>query len=835
MTTLSRPRSSIRRSATSAPKHLPLALRDVLAALTLLALTTLAIVAGPHTGGGIEHGDSYGFFIPMYSYLGEQLRAGNIPSWNPHQFSGAPFAGDPESGWMYLPAMLLYTLFSPFRAFTLFAAFHVAFAGLTAYALGRVLGFTVLAALTTGIAYMFSPFVEAGSCCGVRAQVAVWLPLSILGVELALRSGSWLGRAGWWSVTGIAISQMLSGWLGQGAYYGLLTIGAYLFFRTLVSPPATHRVPSERLITLATHSTAILLLGFGLAAAGVLPRIDAVSRSNLAGGEYQGNAAEAGETTGWHLMHALDRVLSEDDGRYQWYLAGAVFALAVVAPMIARRRSLMTFFAVFAIAVFFLPFEPTLLHELLYAVLPRFEVLHQHVSSRSLVMFFLGPALMAGATVDAIARRPCGASLPLRIMLLGPLLFLMAAYLLVTDRREVGQVTFVGVFGVACLLGVAVMFSLPRLWNRRAAHVATATLLPALLALVVFWDPTGSQVLASFRDNGVELPSTPTNIRTLGCLSGPSQAATFLQAQSAQAGQGPWRYVGTDLAHVGAQSGRWQGYWHDLEERDVQRLLVVNQALCLNLYDLQGSNPVQVRRYVEYLAALNGHEQEYHESNVLQGGFSSPLLDALSARYLIVPNELDPGRPDLLHLHQRFPVVYADTGVHILDNREAFPRAWLVYQATQVPAGEALPLLTSERIDLAMTAVLESVPPDLAVPTDPAADRVTVQSYAPDEIALTTYTDAPGMVVLSEVYDPNWQAYLDGDAVPVVVADHVLRAVAVPAGEHRLELRHESRSLQLGLLISALTGTLITLVAVALIVRQRRGRQRRPTAAILGL
>jgi uncharacterized membrane protein YfhO len=152
-----------------------------------------------------------------------------------------------------------------------------------------------------------------------------------------------------------------------------------------------------------------------------------------------------------------------------------------------------------------------------------------------------------------------------------------------------------------------------------------------------------------------------------------------------------------------------------------------------------------------------------------------------------------------------------------------------------VPAGEALPLLTSGRIDLATTAVLESAPPDLAVPTDPAADRVTVQSYAPDEIALTTRTDAPGMVVLSEVYDPNWQAYLDGDAVPVVVADHVLRAVAVPAGEHRLELRYESRSLQLGLLISALTGTLITLVAVALIVRQRRRRERRPTAATLGL
>src|SRR5215475_3593848 len=38
-------------------------------------------------------------FYPWYSYLGEQLRAGHLPLWNPYQFAGTPFAADPESGW----------------------------------------------------------------------------------------------------------------------------------------------------------------------------------------------------------------------------------------------------------------------------------------------------------------------------------------------------------------------------------------------------------------------------------------------------------------------------------------------------------------------------------------------------------------------------------------------------------------------------------------------------------------------------------------------------------------------------------------------------------------
>src|SRR4051794_2933298 len=52
-------------------------------------------------------------FYPWYTFLGEQLRAGHIPVWNPYQFAGAPFAADPESGWMYLPAMLAFTLLAP--------------------------------------------------------------------------------------------------------------------------------------------------------------------------------------------------------------------------------------------------------------------------------------------------------------------------------------------------------------------------------------------------------------------------------------------------------------------------------------------------------------------------------------------------------------------------------------------------------------------------------------------------------------------------------------------------------------------------------------------------
>jgi hypothetical protein len=48
----------------------------------------------------------------------------------------------------------------------------------------------------------------------------------------------------------------------------------------------------------------------------------------------------------------------------------------------------------------------------------------------------------------------------------------------------------------------------------------------------------------------------------------------------------------------------------------------------------------------------------------------------------------------------------------------------------------------------------------------------------------------------------------------VYVADHVLRAVAVPAGEHSLEMRYESAALSVGLVISLAAAAVLLGLAI---------------------
>nr|MBA3951453.1 YfhO family protein [Rubrobacter sp.] len=224
----------------------------------------------------------------------------------------------------------------------------------------------------------------------------------------------------------------------------------------------------------------------------------------------------------------------------------------------------------------------------------------------------------------------------------------------------------------------------------------------------------------------------------------------------------------------------------------------------------------------EYIAALNRKSQGYHNTDVVPQGLDSPLLDLLNVRYIIVPSVAQTEQNVLRELKDTHPTVYSDDRVDVLENRDALPRAWIVHSAKQVTQTETLRLLGSGEVDPRRTALLERPPPDLARPDDASADRASVTTYEADRIRLRTSTGASGLLMLSEAYYPAWKAYVDGQPVPLYAADHVLRAVPVPAGEHTVELRYESWSLRAGVAISL--GFCLALI-VLVTARARRWRK----------
>jgi len=59
-----------------------------------------------------------------------------------------------------------------------------------------------------------------------------------------------------------------------------------------------------------------------------------------------------------------------------------------------------------------------------------------------------------------------------------------------------------------------------------------------------------------------------------------------------------------------------------------------------------------------------------------------------------------------------------------------------------------------------------------------------------EEVALQVTTTMPGYLRLADPYDPGWTVTVNGKPEQILVADHYLRAVYLPAGEHELVFRY---------------------------------------------
>lgn len=102
--------------------------------------------------------DLLAFFLLWYAFGGDRLDLLNVPGWNPHAFSGPPFAGDPASGWRYLPVMLFVPLLPAVAAFEAIVVFQLAVAAFSTHAFARVLGLRTIASLAAAVVFAFGPF-----------------------------------------------------------------------------------------------------------------------------------------------------------------------------------------------------------------------------------------------------------------------------------------------------------------------------------------------------------------------------------------------------------------------------------------------------------------------------------------------------------------------------------------------------------------------------------------------------------------------------------------------------------------------------------------------------
>lgn len=159
-----------------------------------------------------------------------------------------------------------------------------------------------------------------------------------------------------------------------------------------------------------------------------------------------------------------------------------------------------------------------------------------------------------------------------------------------------------------------------------------------------------------------------------------------------------------------------------------------------------------------------------------------------------------------------------DEGTRLHRLQEPQPWAFVVHEVQFArDSDDAFTLLSAPGFDSLRTVILEE---PLPVPVRGGSGRAEVVLHQPHQIILEAELDEPGVLVVSEIFYPGWNAYVDGQRVPVYRANGILRAVLLDAGSHQVRMAYEPLSFRVGALISVISW----LVLIATIFWRSRKR-----------
>jgi len=90
---------------------------------------------------------------------------------------------------------------------------------------------------------------------------------------------------------------------------------------------------------------------------------------------------------------------------------------------------------------------------------------------------------------------------------------------------------------------------------------------------------------------------------------------------------------------------------------------------------------------------------------------------------------------------------------------------------------------------------------------------IRLESYLPNQLVYTYQSNADQLVVFSEIfYDKGWNAYINGNPVPHIKVNYILRGMKVPAGEGEIVFKFEPSTYSIGKASTWISSVLILLL-----------------------
>jgi hypothetical protein len=793
--------------------------RPALLPALLLALTLLYMMPFVRPSTGREALDGHDLVdqqYPLLSFIFDSVHDGRgLPLWNPYQFAGQSTVANPQSTLFYPPAWIALPTLGVPRGVGWLAALHLWLGAWGMALFVRRIGASVGGALIGGIVYAFSALMGAHLGAGHLNYVlcAAWLP--------------WIAAAYLWSVQrGGSVRSALPGAAVMGLcilsgyppllYFALIWLAALWVYETYRGLPHPLTLPMSTPVPLRREGGAssskidsnsasplqparelgsgfwrtlrplIVIVGVGaiLGAALLIPAAQFTLRSTRTQGaslEFSNSyALPGGQLITLVFPNLFGHPHLDDQGYWGLPFYEEVTAyfgiLPLVAILLALRagarpyRTLLLILVMVGVVVS-LGIDGGLFPAL-YWLLPGYSIFR--VPSRALYFVVAGASGLVALFITDL--QDVGAEA--RSQLLRPairwLLPLLGAGTVVTslgfmayftahstDKDPPWRMLYSGnVIGVAL---VAIGLTWLALWLWRDGHSSSTRTAFVVTALVVLFDVWHiSQPLITV--SAIDVPPL-------------------------------WKA----LAHVAPASP------------DFRVMTVPNQiiwqagAAYTRHLNASGYDPLVNDAYQRLLDASSYNP-------------TSPVMALLGVRYVISNKPYEwsqlPGIELLSLLSQ-------DGGWYIYEVRNPLPRAFITPQTLTLDDERARQQIASGAINPSMVAITDH---DVGCPPGGAGEAVPARivRYEPNVVELDA--DQPGLLVLTDSYDPNWIATLDGQTAELLRVDTALRGVCLSPGAHRVRFEYRPMGFYVGVALSMI-GWSSLIIAGLLAWIQARHRQ----------
>ena len=164
---------------------------------------------------------------------------------------------------------------------------------------------------------------------------------------------------------------------------------------------------------------------------------------------------------------------------------------------------------------------------------------------------------------------------------------------------------------------------------------------------------------------------------------------------------------------------------------------------------------------------------------------------------------------------------YGPVNLHRLADPRPF--AHLVYEAEVLDSDDfARALLRDPNFDPRQTVILNQ-PPSVDLPgTAPDSSSATVTHFAPERFTIDVTTEADAILTLAHPDYPGWQATIDGAPTDTLRAYGALTAIAIPVGEHEVEMIYDPLSYKIGAIVSLFTWATLGILGLTMIIGRLR-------------